>query len=101
VSRGVQVLTSFAFISGGYNTFRHGERNRTMPIKPANNTPSAPRSTPPELPPPVPAVDAPPLIPLPNYTLASVCPACDYPTIRRACKVRCERCGFVWDCSEL
>lgn len=42
-----------------------------------------------------------PLIPLPNYTLASVCPACDAPTIRRACKVRCERCGFVWDCSEL
>ncbi len=42
-----------------------------------------------------------PLIPLPNYTLASVCPACNFPTIRRACKVRCERCGFVWDCSEL
>lgn len=39
--------------------------------------------------------------PLPNYTLASVCPACDHPTIRRACKVRCERCGFMWDCSEL
>lgn len=39
--------------------------------------------------------------PLPNYTLSSVCPACGAPTIRRACKVRCERCGFVWDCSEL
>lgn len=42
-----------------------------------------------------------PLAPIPNYTLASVCPACDHPTIRRACKVRCERCGFMWDCSEL
>jgi hypothetical protein len=42
-----------------------------------------------------------PLMPLPNYTLSTVCPACNFPTIRRACKVRCERCGFVWDCSEL
>jgi len=42
-----------------------------------------------------------PLIPISNYTLASVCPACNAPTIRRACKVRCERCGFMWDCSEL
>ncbi|MBZ0288642.1 MAG: hypothetical protein K8I30_13575 [Anaerolineae bacterium] len=42
-----------------------------------------------------------PLIPLPNYSLSTVCPACSFPTIRRACKVRCERCGFVWDCSEL
>ncbi len=41
------------------------------------------------------------ILPLPNYTLSSVCPACNYPTIRRACKVRCERCGFAWDCSEL
>jgi transposase len=41
------------------------------------------------------------LPPLPNYTLSSVCPACGAPTIRRACKVRCERCGFVWDCGEL
>ncbi|MEO8611260.1 MAG: hypothetical protein ABI690_25410 [Chloroflexota bacterium] len=41
------------------------------------------------------------LIPLPNYTLSTVCPACNFPTVRRACKVRCERCGFVWDCSEL
>jgi hypothetical protein len=41
------------------------------------------------------------LPPLPNYTLATVCPACNAPTVRRACKVRCERCGFVWDCSEL
>jgi hypothetical protein len=39
--------------------------------------------------------------PLPNYTLAAVCPACDAPTVRRACKVRCERCGFMWDCGEL
>jgi hypothetical protein len=41
------------------------------------------------------------LPPLPNYTLSSECPACSYPTVRRACKVRCERCGFMWDCSEL
>ncbi|GAB4525026.1 MAG: hypothetical protein OHK0046_40350 [Anaerolineae bacterium] len=41
------------------------------------------------------------LPPLPNYTLSSVCPACHAPTVRRACKVRCERCGFMWDCSEL
>jgi transposase len=41
------------------------------------------------------------LPPLPNYTLSSVCPACGAPTVRRACKVRCERCGFVWDCGEL
>lgn len=40
-------------------------------------------------------------LPLPNYTLSSVCPACDTPTFRHACKVRCPRCGFVWDCSEL
>ena len=39
--------------------------------------------------------------PLPNYTLSTVCPACDAPTVRRACKVRCDRCGFMWDCSEL
>ena len=42
-----------------------------------------------------------PLLPLPNYSLSTVCPACNAPTIRRACKVRCERCGFMWDCSEL
>lgn len=41
------------------------------------------------------------VLPLPNYTLASVCPACNASTVRRACKVRCERCGFVWDCGEL
>jgi hypothetical protein len=41
------------------------------------------------------------LPPLPNYTLSSVCPACGAPTVRRACKVRCERCSFVWDCGEL
>ncbi|MCA0455264.1 MAG: hypothetical protein LCI00_14910 [Chloroflexi bacterium] len=45
------------------------------------------------------AVAVPP--PLPNYTLSTVCPACNAPTIRRACKVRCQRCGFMWDCSEL
>lgn len=39
--------------------------------------------------------------PISNYTLSTVCPACTAPTIRRACKVRCERCGFMWDCSEL
>lgn len=39
--------------------------------------------------------------PLLNYSLSTVCPACNFPTIRRACKVRCERCGFMWDCSEL
>lgn len=39
--------------------------------------------------------------PIPNYSLSTVCPGCAYPTIRRACKVRCERCGFMWDCSEL
>ncbi|MFO7322132.1 MAG: hypothetical protein DIU68_010400 [Chloroflexota bacterium] len=42
-----------------------------------------------------------PQAPLLNYTLSTVCPACTAPTVRRACKVRCERCGFVWDCSEL
>ncbi|MDZ4669543.1 MAG: hypothetical protein SH821_01620 [Phototrophicales bacterium] len=42
-----------------------------------------------------------PIPPLPNYTLSSVCPNCTAPTVRRACKVRCERCGFMWDCSEL
>lgn len=42
-----------------------------------------------------------PLAPLSNYTLAENCPNCDAPVVRRACKVRCERCGFVWDCSEL
>ena len=44
---------------------------------------------------------APPPGPLLNYTLSTVCPACNAPTVRRACKVRCERCGFVWDCSEV
>ena len=27
--------------------------------------------------------------------------ACNAPTFRLACKVRCGRCGFAWDCSEL
>jgi uncharacterized Zn finger protein (UPF0148 family) len=61
------------------------------------------------IPPPNPSTELPrpektaevPLIPLPNYTLSTVCPACNAPTVRRACKVRCERCGFLWDCSEL
>jgi hypothetical protein len=39
--------------------------------------------------------------PLLNYTLSTVCPACQTPTYRAACKVRCPRCGFMWDCSEL
>ena len=42
-----------------------------------------------------------PSLPLPNYSLSSVCPACSQPTQRLACKVRCQRCGFMWDCSEL
>lgn len=55
----------------------------------------ASRPTPPTM--PAPASPA----PLPNYTLSSVCPACGDPTFRLACKVRCGRCGFMWDCSEL
>ena len=43
----------------------------------------------------------PPTGPILNYTLSTVCPACNAPTFRLACKVRCGRCGFVWDCSEL
>jgi len=39
--------------------------------------------------------------PLPNYTLSTVCPACSSPTYKLACKVRCSKCGFMWDCSEL
>lgn len=39
--------------------------------------------------------------PLPNYTLSTVCPACGGKTFKLACKVRCGRCGFIWDCSEL
>lgn len=38
---------------------------------------------------------------LPNYTLSTICPACEAETTRRACKVLCERCGFMWDCSEV
>ncbi|GEM_PF-675852 len=38
---------------------------------------------------------------LPNYTLSTVCPSCGEGTFRLACKVRCARCGFMWDCSEL
>jgi len=43
----------------------------------------------------------PTIIPLPNYTLSTICPSCGSPVFRLACKVRCARCGFVWDCSEL
>lgn len=43
----------------------------------------------------------PPLIPITNYALSTTCPACNTPTYRHACKVRCPRCGFAWDCSEL
>ncbi|MBI1259045.1 MAG: hypothetical protein GC204_16370 [Chloroflexi bacterium] len=46
-------------------------------------------------------IHQPPLPPLTNYTLSTVCPSCGAPTHRLACKVRCPRCGFVWDCSEL
>lgn len=42
-----------------------------------------------------------PLLPLTNYTLSTVCPACDTEMFRLACKVRCKRCGFMWDCSEV
>ena len=38
---------------------------------------------------------------LENYTLSTVCPRCNQPVLRRACKVICEHCGFQWDCSEL
>ncbi|MBI5666372.1 MAG: transposase [Chloroflexi bacterium] len=63
-------------------------------------TPPKPRSQPETPDAPEPST---PLIhtPLPNYTLSTVCPACNAPTVRRACKVRCDRCGFMWDCSEL
>lgn len=40
-------------------------------------------------------------LPTSNYTLATVCPQCGNPTFKLACKVRCGRCGFMWDCSEL
>ena len=42
-----------------------------------------------------------PQVPLTNYSLSTVCPACDSKTYKLACKVRCPKCGFVWDCSEL
>ena len=42
-----------------------------------------------------------PTPPLPNYSLSAVCPACGGATQKLACKVRCPRCGFMWDCSEL
>ncbi|MCC6614398.1 MAG: hypothetical protein IT320_13030 [Anaerolineae bacterium] len=40
-------------------------------------------------------------LPTSNYSLSTVCPACGTETFRHACKVRCPRCGFAWDCSEL
>lgn len=43
----------------------------------------------------------PEILPLPNYTLSSVCPNCGNDTYKLACKVRCAKCGFMWDCSEL
>ncbi len=46
-------------------------------------------------------VAKPPLRPLTNYSLSTICPACGAETFRLACKVRCPRCGFMWDCSEL
>jgi hypothetical protein len=46
-------------------------------------------------------ISANPVLPLPNYTLSTVCPACDAEMFRLACKVRCKRCGFMWDCSEV
>jgi uncharacterized Zn finger protein (UPF0148 family) len=49
----------------------------------------------------IPLTELAPLLPLPNYTLSSVCPACGTETFKLACKVRCARCGFIWDCSEL
>ncbi|MCU0479948.1 MAG: hypothetical protein MUE54_01900 [Anaerolineae bacterium] len=61
--------------------------NKKLPPKPIQNPPKQPAQ--------------PPIPPLPNYTLSTVCPNCASPTIRRACKVRCEKCGFMWDCSEL
>ncbi len=39
--------------------------------------------------------------PLANYTLSTVCPACESETFKLACKARCAKCGFMWDCSEL
>jgi hypothetical protein len=36
-----------------------------------------------------------------NYSLSSICPSCGAETYKHACKVRCSRCGFAWDCSEL
>ncbi|MDX2140804.1 MAG: hypothetical protein SF123_22160 [Chloroflexota bacterium] len=40
-------------------------------------------------------------IPITNYSLSTVCPSCGADTYKHACKVRCPRCGFAWDCSEL
>lgn len=64
--------------------------DKAIPERPPDDTPRPPVEYAPRI-----------LPPLPNYTLSSVCPACGEPTVRRACKVRCDRCGFMWDCSEL
>jgi hypothetical protein len=64
------------------------------------NSPEKPQN-PPRKPAPADRLTPPPTGPLLNYTLATVCPACNAPTYRLACKVRCGRCGFAWDCSEL
>jgi rubrerythrin len=69
------------------------EKHSTKPNEPADELQTA---APPRL-----TVSKQPLRPLPNYSLSTECPACGTPTYRHACKVRCPRCGFVWDCSEL
>jgi hypothetical protein len=66
--------------------------------EPIHNTPDDQAAEPPR---PAPQFAQRIIPPLPNYTLSTVCPACGDATVRRACKVRCERCGFTWDCSEL
>jgi hypothetical protein len=66
---------------------------QAQPNPPANDQPSADR--------PSAVIRARPVPPISNYTLSTVCPGCGAPTVRRACKVRCDRCGFMWDCSEL
>lgn len=66
---------------------------QSQPIPPADDQPSAGQ--------PSNVIRARPVPPISNYTLSTVCPGCGAPTVRRACKVRCDRCGFMWDCSEL
>jgi len=64
-------------------------------------TPPQPGSLPPQTSPQPAQVPTPPLPPISNYTLSSVCPSCGAPMFILACKSRCSRCAFVWDCSEL